>query len=345
MKRLESFPKPGAALLASVFFLASLATPAWSQTCPTGSNTGANTGVTVDTATSDTNNKRIHSANWAMQTFTVDGSGCKMLTAVTFSAMKGTANGSEVSDLTVELRNVAAGLPGTNVLFTTTVPKANISTLGYADVTVVLATPIQISGGSQYALVLYTSGGSAGKAYRFGVDDNNPYAGGQFCKSGDSGATWGCTFESDSVVDMKMSICVTDCAGGCVHSQGYWKNHSDVWPVSSLMLGSVTYNQTDLLNILNAPVVGNGLVSLAHQLIAAKLNLAAGAQEPIGITAAISTADALIGSLVIPPIGSAFVAPSSTSALTTTLDQYNNGTYVGGPPHCNEDNEEVSQNN
>src|SRR4051812_12086632 len=55
-------------------------------------------------------------------------------------------------------------------------------------------------------------------------------------------------------------------SSGCTLTQGYWKNHPSAWPVTSLTLGSVSYNQTQLLAILHKPVQGNGLVSLAHQL-------------------------------------------------------------------------------
>lgn len=118
---------------------------------------------------------------------------------------------------------------------------------------------------------------------------------------------------------------------GCTRTQGYWKNHAEAWPVSTLQLGSNTYSAAQLLSILNTPAQGNGLLSLAHQLIAAKLNVASGA-DPSALGTAIADADALIGSLQIPPTGSGFLAPSLTSGLTTTLDQYNNG--ATGPGHC-----------
>jgi len=117
----------------------------------------------------------------------------------------------------------------------------------------------------------------------------------------------------------------------CTYTQGYWKNHESLWPVTSLMLGSVNYTQAELLSILNQPVQGNGLVSLAHQLIAAKLNIANGA-DPTAAAATIAAADAQIGSLVVPPVGSGFLAPSSTSSKTQVLDNYNNG--IIGPGHC-----------
>lgn len=117
----------------------------------------------------------------------------------------------------------------------------------------------------------------------------------------------------------------------CTFTQGYWKNHPNAWPVNSLMLGSVNYNQTQLLAILNQPVRGNGLVSLAHQLIAVKLNIANGA-DPSAVNSAVAAADALIGGQSVPPVGTGYLAPNATSSLNSALDGYNNG--LTGPGHC-----------
>jgi hypothetical protein len=121
---------------------------------------------------------------------------------------------------------------------------------------------------------------------------------------------------------------------GCTLTLGYWKTHADAWPVNTLTLGSVSYTQAQLLSILNAAVKGNGLISLAHQLIAAKLNIAAGASST-DIATAIANADALIGALVVPPVGSGYLAPSAVSSLVTALNDYNTG--VTGPGHCDSD--------
>jgi hypothetical protein len=118
----------------------------------------------------------------------------------------------------------------------------------------------------------------------------------------------------------------------CTYTQGYWKTHPEVWPVGSVTLGTVNYTQAQLLLIFNEPAAGNGLLSLAHQLIAAKLNIAQGATAPASVNAAIAAADALIGSLVVPPIGSGYLSPASTSSLTSTLDSFNQG--IIGPGHC-----------
>jgi len=122
----------------------------------------------------------------------------------------------------------------------------------------------------------------------------------------------------------------TSVNANCTYTQGFWKTHPDAWS-ASLTLGTVTYSQAELLDILNEPAHGNGLVILAHQLIATILNANQGA-DVTDIQAAIDAAHALIGSLVIPPIGSDSLPSTSASALTQTLDDYNNG--IIGPGHC-----------
>ena len=124
-------------------------------------------------------------------------------------------------------------------------------------------------------------------------------------------------------------------------TQGFWKTHGsgacdvaaphvDVWPPSCLpmTLGTVSYTEAELCAIYNTPANGNGLISLAHQLITAKLNGCNGSDlTPIAGT--IAAADAQIGGLVIPPVGGGFLSPGSTSANTQTLDDYNNGIIPG----------------
>ena len=117
----------------------------------------------------------------------------------------------------------------------------------------------------------------------------------------------------------------------CTFSQGYWKNHEGLWPATHLRLGSVVYTKQQLLSILNESVRGNGLVSLAHQLIATKLNIANGA-DPTSIREFVDHADALIGDLVVPPVGGGYLRPNQTSSLTQAPDDFNNGRK--GPGHC-----------
>jgi hypothetical protein len=127
--------------------------------------------------------------------------------------------------------------------------------------------------------------------------------------------------------------------GGCTYTQGYWKTHgysptgqnTNVWAVTSMLLGTVTYTDAQMQSIFNTPAAGNGLISLAHQLMAAKLNIVSGA-DGTSINATIAAADLLTGGLVIPPIGTGSLSASSTSALNDALTAFNEGTT--GPGHC-----------
>ena len=135
-------------------------------------------------------------------------------------------------------------------------------------------------------------------------------------------------------VSETVTCATLPCVGGssCTYSQGYWRNHPNAWPVTSLTLGTVTYQAAELMAILDNPARGNGLVILTHQLIAAKLNIANGA-DPSAAQQAITDADSMIGALVVPPIGNGYLPPAQTGDLTEILTEYNEGTI--GPGHCN----------
>lgn len=128
---------------------------------------------------------------------------------------------------------------------------------------------------------------------------------------------------------------ITQCPplGTCPRTQGYWKNHEEAWPVTSLTLGSQVYSQAELLAILRTPPRGDASLILAHQLIAAKLNIANGS-DPASIGVTILSADALLSGFVGKlPYG---VAASSTTGQAMvgdakTLDKYNNGVFT---PEC-----------
>ncbi|SFQ76409.1 hypothetical protein [Hymenobacter arizonensis] len=128
--------------------------------------------------------------------------------------------------------------------------------------------------------------------------------------------------------------------GTCTYTQGFWKTHGPVpkgnnayvWPASvkadGLSLGGTPYDALRLLTLFNTKPAGNGFISLAHQLIAAKLNVANGA-DASSVAANIAAADALIAKAV-----NGYLAPGATSELTTLLDNYNSGKPGAGPGHC-----------
>src|SRR5262249_58659481 len=100
----------------------------------------------------------------------------------------------------------------------------------------------------------------------------------------------------------------------------------DVWRAwcFPMKLGNVFYSQAQICSIFNTNPGGNGLISLAHQLITALLNNCNNSSPPPSVVAAIANANALIGGLVVPPVGGGVLNPRATSSTTETLGDYNN---------------------
>lgn len=127
--------------------------------------------------------------------------------------------------------------------------------------------------------------------------------------------------------------------GGCTLTQGYWKNHDD-WPVSDLTLGNATYTAAELDALLHNATEGDASLILAHQLIAARLNEAAGASVPSSVADALNDADAWLvanadadGRLPFGPAATQDVHEAATG-LATVLDDFNQG--LVGPGHCDD---------
>ena len=125
---------------------------------------------------------------------------------------------------------------------------------------------------------------------------------------------------SDFTPDLSCSTLACAQGGGCTSPQDYWRYYNPLacgthpesafcvdWPLTSFALGTVSYTVEELVAILNTPASDNGLIALAHQLIAAKLSIAAGA-DGSAITAVIAAADSLVGALVVPPVGEGTLA-------------------------------------
>ena len=140
------------------------------------------------------------------------------------------------------------------------------------------------------------------------------------------------------------------CAQGCTLTQGYWKTHSsygpapedDGWfnlgdadgdgdsegPDETFFLSGKTYYQ-----VLWTPPAGNAYYILAHQYIAAKLNIVNGSSVPAEVQAAMTAAQNLLSTKTPAQIaGLRGAAKSQVTSLASTLDKYNNGLI--GPGHC-----------
>lgn len=117
----------------------------------------------------------------------------------------------------------------------------------------------------------------------------------------------------------------------CPLSQGFWSSHPENWPVTQITLGSQPYTREELLAIL--PGGGDASTQLAVQLVAAKLNVANGADSTV-INTVITQADALLaqfsGKLPYSVQPSSDIGQQMVS-LSAVLDAYNNRTLT---PSC-----------
>lgn len=129
-------------------------------------------------------------------------------------------------------------------------------------------------------------------------------------------------------------------AGSCPLTQGFWKNHFSAWPssVTTLIIGSHPYSQSDLLALLQMPVQGDASINLAHQLIAAELNIHTGSIGfgSVGdqVSSTIQAADLLLvpysGAL---PYGVSSSSPTGQAMIADAnfLESFNNGSLT---PSC-----------
>jgi hypothetical protein len=129
----------------------------------------------------------------------------------------------------------------------------------------------------------------------------------------------------------------------CTYTQGYWKNHGS-WPAPytpsmAFYAGiNVEPDQYTWQETFDTPPAGNAYYNLAHQTMSALLNMAknqaAGfGNPPLGVLNTIVLADNWLATN--PPAA----CPTGGSCGTQktwakVLDDYNNGIYPGGPPHC-----------
>lgn len=139
------------------------------------------------------------------------------------------------------------------------------------------------------------------------------------------------------------SVAVTvPCATGCTLTQGYWKTHSEFGPApyddtwAQLPNGASTtffLSLKSYYQVLWTPPAGNAYYNLAHQYIAAKLNVLNGAATTPIVDAALAGATGFFNTKT--PLSTLSKAErQQVLAWASTLDGYNNGKL--GVPHCSE---------
>ena len=106
-------------------------------------------------------------------------------------------------------------------------------------------------------------------------------------------------------------------------SRNEWREEQD-WPLTEVTLGSTTYTRDQCLTIMNEDIGNNGLIAIAQQEIAAKLNVANGAAHEC-IDKEMIQAELLIADLVVPPFGDGFIPLGNVQDLVNDLARYNKG--------------------
>lgn len=139
------------------------------------------------------------------------------------------------------------------------------------------------------------------------------------------------------------------CNAGCSLTIGYWKAHAGftgnnpdmVTPLLPIWLGTangaystqVTTAQQAVSYLNFQGQASNGIYKLQGQLLAAKLNIASGA-DPSAISSAITAADNFLATNPLPWNKLSKGQQAIVLGWMTTLDNYNNGLI--GPGHCSQ---------
>lgn len=152
--------------------------------------------------------------------------------------------------------------------------------------------------------------------------------------------------ENDIGEDTWTIATTVDCLAGCTLTQGYWKNHSaqgkapydDGWQAvgddeekKTFYLSSKTW-----LDLFRTPVAGNSYYQLAHQYMAAFLNIENGADPTPEVSGALASALDLLDD-TNPSTTNKLKGPAKQlwTNLAGVLGSFNEGTI--GPGHCDED--------
>ncbi|KAA5549115.1 hypothetical protein [Adhaeribacter rhizoryzae] len=121
---------------------------------------------------------------------------------------------------------------------------------------------------------------------------------------------------------------------GCTKTQGYWKNHAPGSKKADPNWGNLATTQffsssETYLSIFDVQPRGNAYYILAHQYVAATLNLKSGASMPTSVMTAYNNATNFFKNNM--PTQTA-VSKDQLTQWAGILDAYNNG--VTGPGHC-----------
>ena len=132
-------------------------------------------------------------------------------------------------------------------------------------------------------------------------------------------------FEKISLIRFGISVTPYDSPG--TGTPGYWMNHPEAWPVSSITVGGRSYTMEQAIMFMQAPVANDKTYTMFAALVAAKLNVMIG-NDASCASAAIAAADSWMTTNYV---GLGVAAGGKNSPWRTgeplylILDNYNNG--------------------
>jgi hypothetical protein len=149
--------------------------------------------------------------------------------------------------------------------------------------------------------------------------------------------------ETGQSASASVTVTCTPPPSGCTYTLGYWKTHSTYGPASkpdstwNLVGGPdaafFTSGKSWYQLFWTAPKGGNAYVILAHQYMAARLNILAGAATTSQVDTALAWATTFF-STYTPSSSLSTVVREQAIVYAGVLDDYNNGEI--GPGHCDD---------
>lgn len=134
------------------------------------------------TQASSSTNVAVYDVNWYGQTFTPPTGQTNVANIILNLTKTGTPTGT----YTLEIRATSGGVPTGAALATATLA---VGSMASGDNTFVF-TPYTVTPGTVYAMVFYNAAATVANHYKWNYATTNPYSGGQWCSSVDSGSSW-----------------------------------------------------------------------------------------------------------------------------------------------------------
>jgi hypothetical protein len=141
------------------------------------------------------------------------------------------------------------------------------------------------------------------------------------------GSRWGWSFDYGICCELPEEE-----VQGCTLTQGYWRTHNSEASVPALQESWPIAEDTQMcgmawLDILHSEPNGDAWLILAHQYIAARLNVSSGASTTADVDVAMSSAADYLDACAVSDADR-----DAVLAASELLDAYNNGEV--GPGHC-----------